>query len=334
MTVSSPPSKPPLVVDRRERTLMLSLRGADRVRFLNGQTTNDIEALAAGEASPGFFVSIKGRVEAEVVVLAEEDALRLVLPAAVAASIGERLARYVLAERVEIVANDVGGGPIELIGRSADAFLSRLVGADRPEGPAEASTLETRPDGAPWRHWHTTVADRPVQVLRRPDRGGPSLTLWGEKVDQLLAALEAAGARRGDEEDLDRLRVERGAALWGRDFGPEHFPQETGRDDAVSYTKGCYLGQEVVARIHYRGGVRRRLRGLQLEGQAAEGRSVLDPTGKEVGRLGTVVRSADHGWIALAVLHDRVGPDDSVSVAMDADEVTARVVELPFVAPD
>ncbi len=127
-------------------------------------------------------------------------------------------------------------------------------------------------------------------------------------------------------------RVETGGLHFGIDFSGENFPQETGREGDVSYTKGCYLGQEVVARIHYRGGVQRQPRGLRFTGEAppAPGAELLFE-GRAVGRATSVAQSPRFGAIGLAVVHQRgAAPGTRVEVAGSGTEQGAVVVELPF----
>ena len=108
------------------------------------------------------------------------------------------------------------------------------------------------------------------------------------------------------------LRVEAGIPRFGQDFGPANFPQETGIDEAVSYTKGCYLGQEIVARIHYRGGVQNLLRGLVFDGERGRGRALLHE-GREAGKATSVVRSTATGkTVGLSILHKRAAEPGTV----------------------
>ena len=130
-------------------------------------------------------------------------------------------------------------------------------------------------------------------------------------------------------EALEILRVEAGIPRFGRDFGPDNFPQETGADEAVSYTKGCYLGQEVVARIHYRGGVQKTLRGLVFEGTAPAPGTPLLFEGREVGTVTTVVESIALGRPAgLAILHRR-GAEPGTRLDLPEGS-TAEVRDLPL----
>jgi len=111
------------------------------------------------------------------------------------------------------------------------------------------------------------------------------------------------------------LRVEAGIPRFGQDFGPDNFPQETGDESAVSYTKGCYLGQEVVARIHYRGGVQKALRRLELDGDPKPGSTLLFED-REVGKATSIVRTLEGRTIGLGIIHKRAAePGTRLEVA-------------------
>ena len=131
-----------------------------------------------------------------------------------------------------------------------------------------------------------------------------------------------------DEEAAEVLRVERGRPRYGVDLDESVIPQEAGLNQrAVSFTKGCYVGQETVARLYYRGKPNRHLRGLRLSAPASTG-DVLRLGDKEVGRLGTVAVSPVYGPIALALVRREAAPGDTLAVGDGG--VTAEVVEVPF----
>jgi folate-binding protein YgfZ len=160
----------------------------------------------------------------------------------------------------------------------------------------------------------------------RTDVGVDLLCEAGD-TERLTGVLQLAGAVSVDEPVVEALRVEHGRPRYGIDLDETVIPQEAGLNErAVSFTKGCYVGQETVARLHYRGKPNRHLRGLRLSGQAATG----DPIRlgeREVGHLGSVVQSPRLGWIALALVRREAPPGSTVGVG---DGVSAEVVELPF----
>ena len=173
--------------------------------------------------------------------------------------------------------------------------------------------------------------------MREPDlAGAPRWTLWLPAAEA-AAGLEAILDRSRDLEPravgqraFERARVLAGEPRFGADFGPDNLPQETGLTEAVSFTKGCYLGQEVVARIHYRGGVNRFLRGLILAPSADEISELptsVELDGREVGRLTSYTSLADGKRVGLGILHKRAEIGSEVAVTGVG---TAEVVDLPF----
>ncbi len=295
----------------------LELLGADRARFLEGKVTCEVKNLAPGEGTYGFVTSAQGRILADAVILALEDRFRLELPAGTGEGVAEHFGRYVLADRVEMMpAQDLL--PLALVGPRSEELLGALA---------------RLPDEGPWRHVRTAVLGTEVTLVRQDRLGAPAFTLWvsASVAAPLAEGLIERGAAPAGTRALEALRVEAGLPRFGADFGPENFPQETGIDEAVSYTKGCYLGQEVVARIHYRGAVQRRLVGLRFAGEEPPPRgTALLHDGREAGAVGTALRSPALGAVAgLAVLHQRAAePGTVVEVAGGG---SAEVTALPFV---
>ena len=296
----------------------LRLAGADRVRFLQGLVTCDVKALAAGEGAYGFVTSTQGRVLADLVVLALADELWLEVPAGHDEAVASHLQKYLIADRVEVAA--LAAAPLTVAGPQAAELLAKLVG--RGGIPTE-----------PWSHREVTVAGLPGRLVRRGVAPAETFDLWlaPGAAPAVRAHLAAEGAVPADRAAWDLLRVERGIPAFGADFGPDNFPQETGLgDQAVSYSKGCYLGQEIVARIHYRGGVNKSLRGVRfptLETPPPTGTPLL-AEGRPAGIVATAAVSPDHGPIALAILHKRAyDPGTRLDLESGAP---AEVTELPF----
>jgi folate-binding protein YgfZ len=275
----------------------LELMGEDRQRFLNGLVTCDVKALAAGEGAYGYFTDRQGKILSDVVVLALADRLWLELPASVADAIRGQLGKYIIADRVEIKPLD-------------DLVVWTIA------GPAARAVLAAVSDAAPpasaWSHGKATLDGSELQWVRQARLGVEAWSLWvsASIARSLAEALVDRGAARGlrpvGRSALEVVRVEETIGSFGRDFGPANFPQEVGESSAVSYTKGCYLGQEIVARIHYRGGVNHRLTGLELVTavEPAPGSALLLED-REVGTVSSVVESPRGGWIGLAMIHRR-----------------------------
>jgi aminomethyltransferase len=300
----------------------LEMRGEDRRRFLNGQVTCDVKSLEAGRLTYGFFTSRQGKVQADATILALDDRFWVELPAGRGGEIRAHLEKYILVDRVEVEPL-TAAVPVAVVGpRGAEV----LAAAGLPV-PGE--------DGL---HTAGELAGAPLWVARRPLFALPACTLWLDaaaavrQAEELLARGAAAGLVPVGFEALETRRVERGAPRFGADFGPDHLPQETGLEEqAVSYTKGCYLGQEVVARIHYRGRANRLLRGLvfDLEEPPAAATALLHED-RPAGRVGTAVVSPALGAVVgLAVLHRRAAEAGTV-LAVEGGG-TAEVRGLPLV---
>lgn len=298
----------------------LDLLGEDRVRFLHNLITCDVRELEPGATARGFLAHGKGGVLAVVDVLAHDDRLRLVLPTGRSEAVRGHLEKYRVAERVEIE-------------ERVDLVAIALRGARAPE--ALAALGLPVPDAG--QHRTGELAGASLGVRREVRGREPRYELEHASADRddVVAALSGAPERVGlvavSAAAIECARVEDGEFAWGVDYGEENFPQETGELTAVSFTKGCYLGQEVVARIHYRGGVQRVPRGLRFAGEPPAPRTELFHDGRPSGRVTSVARSPRFGPIGLALVQRRAEPGAEVVVAGGG---TATLVELPFGGPD
>ncbi len=273
----------------------LELLGADRHRFLHNYVTCDVKGLVPGAGAYGFFTSPQGKILSDAVLLAQEDRLWVEVAREQVEPLLAHLGKYLLADRVEIRALD-GMTPVAVLGPRA----SDVLGVDLPSLVAS------------WSHARVSVLGTEVVLQRRGLMGAPAWTAWSP--EPLADRLVEAGAMRVGFDTLEVARAEAGIPRFGQDFGADNFPQETGIEEAVSYTKGCYLGQEIVARIHYRGGVQNLLRGLVFDGEPAPG-SVILHEGRAAGKATTVVRSPVLGkTVGLGILHRRVEPGTQVEV--------------------
>jgi aminomethyltransferase len=300
------------IVDQPQREWLVA-SGEDCVRFVNGLVTCDVRELEPGEGVYGFFTSSRGRVLSDVVVTAFEQTLRLDLPSGRTRSIADHMLRYKVADRVEVEPVEERAR-IVVAGPESVRLLERLLNQSLVASEWGYQRLE---DG---------------MALQRESRLGVAATRIAgpqEDVDTLAARLEDAGALRVGSDVVSVVRVERGVPWFGVDFGEENFPQETGLESAaVSYTKGCYLGQEIVARIHYRGGVNRKMWGLKGTDFAIEVGSELFFEEETVGRVTSAVSSsALKAPIALATVHKKAR--ETVTLANGS---RLQLVELPFIS--
>jgi folate-binding protein YgfZ len=296
------------LVDRSERG-KLALAGPDAKEFLQGQVTNDIERLQPGHGCYAAFLTHKGKMLGDMRVLDLGDELLLDTERVTLQGLFNMIRRYKLASDFELHKRTLEMGLLSLIGPDA----RRVAGAGSLGGAEH--------DNA-----HGRVGDREV-ILVTSDTG---VDVFCQAADTatVRAALEAAGAVTVGEDVAEIVRVERGRPRYGIELDEGVIPQEAGLNErAVSFTKGCYVGQETVARLFYRGKPNRHLRGLRLSGPAATG-DVLRLGEKEVGRLATVVVSPVHGPIALAIVRREAEPGDTVSVG--DGNTSAEIAELPF----
>jgi folate-binding protein YgfZ len=316
----------------------LEVLGADRARFLNAYVTCEIKNLAAGQGVHGFFTSNQGRILSDLVLMALGDRFWIEVPAGREQPLLEHLLKYLIADRVEMRPRG-GVTALAVAGPGAAAALAQVLAAALASAAAGGEGLPPLPT-SPWGNVEVAMPDgEAVAIQRHEQLGVPAMTLWAaaplaERLRRDL--IERCGALPVSQEALEVVRVEAGIPRFGHEFGAQNFPQETGLSDAVSYTKGCYLGQEVVARIHYRGGVQKTLCGLLFDGfdggaLPAAGTPLLHD-GREAGSVGTVVISpAQAAPIGLAILHRRAAaPGTRLDLAGGG---AAAVRPLPFVEP-
>jgi folate-binding protein YgfZ len=273
------------LVDLGFRTLVRA-SGEDRVAFLQGMLTNDVAALASGGGCPALLLTIQGRVTADVRVAALPESLLLDVDVCAAAGLLEALEKLLIADDVELT-------------RLADVTL---IGV---EGPRAASLVPGSADLASFAHFETSLAGEPVRVMRASDVRGPGLVLHVPSVRAALVwdHLVHAGATPCGMEALERRRIEVGVPRIGLDMGLSTLALEVPVEDAISATKGCYLGQEVIARGTARGHVNRRLVGLELDGEVLVREAGLTHEGKEVGHLTSVAGPlGSRGPVALGLV--------------------------------
>ncbi len=286
------------LVERGERAI-LELSGAEAAEFLQGQVSNDVEALEPGSGCYATLLDHKGKIRTDLRVLRLADD-RLLIDA-------EPQSLPILRHVFETYSL---GRQVTHVDLSADHTVLSLV------GPSARDHLDPAPPVA--EHAHVTTA---YGVAIATDVGVD--LICGER--QAAAAREELGVAVASEEAAECVRIESGRPRLGHELDGV-IPQEAGINErAVSFTKGCYVGQETVARLHYRGKPNRHLRGLRLSEPADRGTDIMLGD-RVVGRLGSVCVSPRLGPIALALVRREAAPGDTVTVAgADAD-----VVALPF----
>lgn len=303
------------LVDRSERG-KLALTGADRRSFLAGQVTNDVEALEPGAGCYAAFLTHKGKMLGDLRVLETGEDLLLDTERVALQALFDLVRRFSIGYDVQLHKRTLERGLLSLVGPAADAVLAAAGAAPLP-GPEEHA------------HVAATIAGAPVRVVRTSS--GADVLVEASRTGAVRDALVAAGATVVPEAAAEVLRVEAGTPRYGVDLDDTVIPQEAGLNArAVSFTKGCYVGQETVARLFYKGKPNRHLRGLRLSAPAEPG-AVLHLGDREVGHLGSSVVSPVHGPIALAMVRREAEPGAVVRVG--EGEVTGEVVEVPFTPP-
>jgi folate-binding protein YgfZ len=286
--------------DRSDRAKLL-LGGSDAVDFLQGQLTNDVEALAAGTGCYAALLTHKGKIRTDLRVLRSSDWIWLDAEAG---------ARSALAQTIEMygIGRDVRFEDLT----EARAILSLI-------GPHAADALDESPPGEE----HAFVEGEHGLYVRT-DLGVDVIC----EATAAAALRDALGVEAVSEEAAECLRIESGRPRYGIDMDSTTIPEEAGINErAVSFTKGCYVGQETVARLHYKGKPNRWLRGLRLSAPAVRGEELLLGD-KVVGTIGSSCVSPTLGPIALAIV--RREAQDGAAVTVGEGGHAAEVVELPF----
>jgi folate-binding protein YgfZ len=296
------------VLDRSEQG-KLALTGADAKSFLQGQVTNDVEALSPGDGCYAAFLTPKGKMLGDVRILDTGEELLLDTERVALQELFNMIRRFSIGYDVQLHKRTLERGLLSLIGPEADT----VAGAQALPSDEHAHTT-------------TSLGEVPIRAIRT--ELGIDLECSSARSGELLRELEARGAVQVSEAAVECLRIEHGRPRYGIDLDDSVIPQEAGLNSrAVSFTKGCYVGQETVARLYYRGKPNRHLRGLRLDGPARPGDQIAFE-GRAVGRLGSVADSPALGPIALALVRREAPPDSSVLVG--ESKIPALVVELPF----
>src|ERR1041384_2134181 len=302
----------------------IEVRGAEAVQFLNGLITNDVKTLAPGAWLYAALPNVQGRLLALAGVLRESaaDLFLFDTEAATRARVRETFARFTLAGDFHVTDRTDETAQLSLQGAQSRAIIERVLGSEA----AQVERMHVRVVS-----WH----EQPLTIMRATHTGEDGFDLIGgaSLLDELRAVLTAAGALACADDALEVLRIEAGVARYGVDMTETNVVLESVPAEAVSFTKGCYVGQEIIARIHWRGHGAKRCAGLLFadERAVAAETKVTSADGREIGRITSSVLSPRlKRTVALAYIkYDFLAPDTTVRVG--GDERTARVVELPLV---
>lgn len=266
---------------------VLVLRGDDACEFLNGQVSNDVATLADGESRYALLLTPKGKLRADMTIARDGDETLVICSPDHLAAIAQTIETY----------------RIGFFFSSEDATgqwaLIQLVG-DAPGSGA-------------------------IPAVEIPTPLGVDLLVEAGEADALSRQLATQGIAELTAEQFDRARIAAGVPTFGAELDADTFPAEAGLEQrAVSFEKGCYVGQETVARMHYKGHPNRHLRLLEARGELKRGAAVTTDDGRELGQVGTAAAIGDGRWQALAILRKEGAPGDQV----DAGGVPTTIVEL------
>ena len=332
------------VIDLSNRGRIL-VSGTEAVQFLNGLITNDMKTLAVNSWMPAAFPNVQGRLLASVRVvrLKDEGTDKNVCPAFLIdteAATHERvlktLERFTLAGdfRVNDVTNQTA--LLSVKGSKATDVVRKTLGDHAAELLPNQSIQTAWPQSDQTGSGPEDVTSGLI-VMResRAREDGFDLVVNADMAGGLWDALQNAGAKPVGYAALEILRIEAGVPRYGIDMDETNVVTETALDDAVSYTKGCYVGQEIIARIKYRGHVAKKLTGVMFEQQVnvVVGATIHSADGKEAGRVTSVADSPRLGrTIALAYLkYDYLAAGTSLRITSADEEFAAQVTDLPFV---
>jgi aminomethyltransferase len=306
------------VVDRGARAATL-VAGRDAARFLQSVVTNDVEAVAVDDAAYALLLTPKARIVADMrlVRLADDTFLAECEPPA-SGPLRAMLMRYRLAARIAIEPVDEAYATVGLIGPRAAGLAASALGA-APAADREGAGVRVETGAGP------------VVVVRTALRG---LDVVGEAAavtaafDALRAGLPAHGGRVAGADAWELARIAAGVPRFGAELDDTAMPAEVGVvARAISFTKGCYPGQEPVARLHHRGHANRGLRALEVEGPVPPRGASLYAGEREVGRVTSAgALPGEPGPRALAVVRREVEEGERVRIVWDGGEATARVV--------
>ena len=238
--------------DVTERGLV-TVTGADAGAFLHRLLANEVRGLPPGQGSRNLLLTGKGKIVHDFELAPVEGGYHLSTPPGAAPDLMAKLDMYLFAEQVELQDSSETSAPLELCGPEAAARIEAVLGAPPPADFHQPAS--------------TTFAGRPCTVVALPVAGSPGwrLDAGPEAAEDLFRALCDAGATPAGVAVRDILRVEAGRALWGADVDENVYPQEARLTDAFSLDKGCYIGQEVVAKIDTYGGLNKCLFALAVD---------------------------------------------------------------------
>jgi folate-binding protein YgfZ len=296
----------------------LVLTGEDRVRWLNGMVTNNVRDLGVGHGLYNFVLTAQGRIIGDLVAYNRGDYVLVTTDRAQSAAITEIFDRYIIMDDVEVADISDRLSAVGLAGPNAAQVLN-AAGID-------VSQLE------PGQVIDLVCHDMGISAARSTHPNMNAYEIWfaAEQADRVWDGLVAAGATPVGSEALELYRIARGVPLYGRDFGQRDLPQETEQKHALNFTKGCYIGQEIVERIRARAILHRTFTGFLVEGEPPPPGTKVQSDGKNIGEITSAARvpfPSGKRTVALGYLRREF---EAPGTAVQVGEQKATVQSIPF----
>lgn len=314
-----------IVVDRSFRSRG-TFAGAKARDVLTGLVTNDVLALSPGDGCYAAALTPKGKILADVRLFVRDDDVLLDVPPRAAAGWWGMVRKYVNPRLSRYADISASTADVSVYGTRAHAVVAAALGLP----------WESLVHMSPYAHRQVVALGHEFQLLRVPDlllEGFTLIVPVGAR-DAVWDALRAHGARPAGLDAFEIARIEAGRPEWGIEMDDSTLAQEANMEElhAISFTKGCYTGQETVARVHFRGHVNRHLRGLRFDETQVlrRGGELRDAAGKSVGEVRSAVVSPRLGGVAIAMVRREIEVGSEVDVVAPEATVRASVVELPF----
>ena len=302
----------------------IRITGEDRVRWLNGMVTNSVPSLAPGVGNYNFILNAQGQIQGDAAIFARPAELLLQTGSDQVTTLLPLLDRFIIMDDVELAPAPSGRRGLGVAGPQAALLLEQL-------GLEAASLPELTLTSASWREFN-------LDLIHAHSPSVPRFEIWGDEalITELDHAFTGHPVERADRESLAWLRTLEGTPRFGTDIRGRELPQETAQTNALHFSKGCYLGQEIVERIRSRGKVHRTFSGFVLEGTLPSSGAILLSAGKPIGELTTVsdIPPCAHvprgARLALGYLRREV-IDQHRPITFDGGSATAS--PLPFPLP-
>jgi len=291
--------------------------GEDRVRWFNGMVTNNIKDLPQNHGAYTFLLNAQGQIQADMYVYNRGDYLLVDTDQSQATRVREIFEKYIIMDDVAI--------------EDASEKLS-AIGIQGPQGSAVLQHLGHDVSGlAPLEVVDTKLGEAGISIVRS-DSPQPTFEIWVStpNLATLWLSLVAAGAKPVGFEAYEKMRIIAGRPRYGLDIGERDLPQETAQERALNFSKGCYVGQEIVERIHSRGKVHRSLAGLVIAGAAPAPGSPVEVSGKQIGEVRSAASFPLNGsprTFAIASLRRDAIP---AGATLQVGSATATLSDLPF----